>query len=232
MAWTNHMSNMSLKTFLSVLFRFSPSLHFHSAKTPSGTGRKIHLTKAVYIIEHIKCVHFRCRKHFISEHLCDNKKRFHWSFWTWHFLIVFLIQNISTLFPKVLFSCNWSCLRLLKTLHVSFKTLQFYLTSARETVIETRSWPKDRTLWRTLCSEWVQSLVSLYKRKPYCGKMNNAGDGDDEQANDDGGNSNAESVPAQPPGPIIVSVIIAVSGLRIRKYYYMSNSLRLSECFK
>lgn len=52
-------------------------------------------------------------------------------------------------------------------------------------------------------------------RKPYCGKMNDAQDGNDEQADDDGGNRNIESVPAQPPGPIIVSVIIAVSGLRI-----------------
>lgn len=55
--------------------------------------------------------------------------------------------------------------------------------------------------------------------------MNNAGDGDDEQANDDGGNSNIESIPAQPPGPIIVSMIIAVSGLRIRNYCYMYKSV-------
>lgn len=44
----------------------------------------------------------------------------------------------------------------------------------------------------------------------YSGKMNDAGDSDDEKANDDGGNSNIESVPAQPPRPIIVTTIITV----------------------
>lgn len=51
----------------------------------------------------------------------------------------------------------------------------------------------------------------------YSGKMNNAGDGDDEEPNDDGSNSNIEGVPAQPPRPIVVSVIIAFSRLRKRK---------------
>lgn len=40
--------------------------------------------------------------------------------------------------------------------------------------------------------------------------MNDAGDGDEEKANDDGGDGNVESVPAQPPRPVIVAVIITV----------------------
>lgn len=48
----------------------------------------------------------------------------------------------------------------------------------------------------------------------YSGKMNNAGDDDDEKPNDDGSNSNIESVPAQPPRPIVVTIIIAFPRLR------------------
>lgn len=51
----------------------------------------------------------------------------------------------------------------------------------------------------------------------YSGEMNDAGDSDDEEADDDGGNSYIESVPAQPPRPIIVSISIAVPRLRIKK---------------
>lgn len=40
--------------------------------------------------------------------------------------------------------------------------------------------------------------------------MNDAGGNDDDKANDDGGNSNKESVPAQPPRPVVVTLIIAV----------------------
>lgn len=40
--------------------------------------------------------------------------------------------------------------------------------------------------------------------------MHDAGDGNDEEADDDGGNSNIEGVLAKPPGAIIVTVIIAV----------------------
>lgn len=53
---------------------------------------------------------------------------------------------------------------------------------------------------------------------PYSGKMNDDGDSDDEKADDDGGNSNIESVPAQPPRAIIVTVVIAVPRLRIRNH--------------
>lgn len=48
----------------------------------------------------------------------------------------------------------------------------------------------------------------------YSGEMNDAGDNNDEKADDDGGNSDIESVPAQPPRPIIVTLIIAVPRLR------------------
>lgn len=40
--------------------------------------------------------------------------------------------------------------------------------------------------------------------------MNDAGDSDDDKADNDGGNSDIESVPAQAPRPIIVTLIIAV----------------------
>lgn len=62
--------------------------------------------------------------------------------------------------------------------------------------------------------------------------MNNAGDGDDEKADDDGGDSNVESVPAQPPGPIVVTIIITFSRLRIRNHFYMQNSVNTFEDFK
>lgn len=55
----------------------------------------------------------------------------------------------------------------------------------------------------------------------YSVKMNNARYSDDGKPNDDGGNSNIESVPAQPPRPIIVSMIIAVPRLRIRSHCYL-----------
>lgn len=43
--------------------------------------------------------------------------------------------------------------------------------------------------------------------------MHDADDGEDEKANDDGGNSNIEGVPAEPPGAIVVTTIIAVPRL-------------------
>ena len=52
---------------------------------------------------------------------------------------------------------------------------------------------------------------------PYCGKMNNAADGDDEKTNDDGSNSDVEGVPAQSSWAIIVTLIITASGLEQRK---------------
>ena len=54
----------------------------------------------------------------------------------------------------------------------------------------------------------------------YSGEMNDAGDGDDEKADDEGGNSDIESAPAQPPRPVIVTLIIAVPRLRIRNNFY------------
>lgn len=66
----------------------------------------------------------------------------------------------------------------------------------------------------------VYVLISNPRCVSYSGEMNNARDSDDEKPDDDGGNSNIESVPAQPPRPIIVTVIIAVPRLRIRSHRY------------
>lgn len=61
----------------------------------------------------------------------------------------------------------------------------------------------------------------------YSSKMNDAGGSDDDKANDDGGNSNIESIPAQPPRSLVVTLIIAVPGLRIRNHCYSSINLRI-----
>lgn len=63
----------------------------------------------------------------------------------------------------------------------------------------------------------VVAVVWRQEARPYCGEMNNAGDGNDEKADDDGGDSNVERVPAQPPGPVVVPLVITLSGLRARK---------------
>lgn len=47
--------------------------------------------------------------------------------------------------------------------------------------------------------------------------MNGAGDGDDEEADDDGGNGDIASVPAQPHGAVVVTAVVAVSRLRARR---------------
>lgn len=47
----------------------------------------------------------------------------------------------------------------------------------------------------------------------YSCKMNGAGDGDDEEADDDGGHRDVESVPAEPLRPVVVSKIIVVPRL-------------------
>lgn len=65
----------------------------------------------------------------------------------------------------------------------------------------------------------VCSVILLNSRSlSYCGEMNNAGDGDDQKANDDGSNSNIESVPAQSPGAFIVAAVVTVSRLRKRNH--------------
>lgn len=46
--------------------------------------------------------------------------------------------------------------------------------------------------------------------KIHSGKMDDAGDGDDEEADDDGGDGDIESVPAQTPRAVVVPAIIAV----------------------
>lgn len=51
----------------------------------------------------------------------------------------------------------------------------------------------------------------------YGGEMNDAGDGDDEKADDDGGDCDIEGVLAQPPRSIKVTLIVAVPGLEGRK---------------
>lgn len=62
--------------------------------------------------------------------------------------------------------------------------------------------------------------------------MHNAGGGDDEEADDDGDNSDVASVPAQPPGAIVVTIIIAVPRLRtgnrghIENYYTYKQALK------
>lgn len=43
--------------------------------------------------------------------------------------------------------------------------------------------------------------------------MNNTGDGDDEEADDEGSNRDVESIPSQSPRTIIVTMIITVSRL-------------------
>lgn len=42
--------------------------------------------------------------------------------------------------------------------------------------------------------------------------MNDAGDGDDKKTNNDGSNSDVKRILAQPSGPIVVTMIIAVPG--------------------
>lgn len=43
--------------------------------------------------------------------------------------------------------------------------------------------------------------------------MNDAGDGDDQEADDDGGHRHVERHPAQSPGAVVVSAGVAVPGL-------------------
>lgn len=45
------------------------------------------------------------------------------------------------------------------------------------------------------------------------GEVNDAGDGDDQEADDDGGDRHVERHPAQPPGAVVVSPRVAVPGL-------------------
>lgn len=45
------------------------------------------------------------------------------------------------------------------------------------------------------------------------GEVNDAGDGDDQQADDDGGHRHVQRHPAQPPGAVVVSPRVAVPGL-------------------
>lgn len=56
-------------------------------------------------------------------------------------------------------------------------------------------------------------MVNEQSCRTYCGKMNDAGDDDDEDADDDGSNGDIEGVPAQSPGTIIVTLIVTLSGL-------------------
>lgn len=48
--------------------------------------------------------------------------------------------------------------------------------------------------------------------------MNDAGDGDDQEADDDGGDRHVERHPAQPPGAVVVSLRVAVPGLGARRH--------------
>lgn len=57
----------------------------------------------------------------------------------------------------------------------------------------------------------LSALSASTALKIHCGKMNSAGDGDDEKPDDDWGNSHVERVPAQPPGAFVVSAVITVS---------------------
>lgn len=58
-------------------------------------------------------------------------------------------------------------------------------------------------------------------RKPtvgrHGGEVNDAGDGDDQEADDDGGDRHVERHPAQPPGAVVVSPRVAVPGLGERE---------------
>ena len=51
--------------------------------------------------------------------------------------------------------------------------------------------------------------VSSYRGKVYRGE-----DGDDQEADDDGGDAHVEGFPPQPPGAIVVLRIVAVLGLQ------------------
>lgn len=52
---------------------------------------------------------------------------------------------------------------------------------------------------------------------PLGGEVNDAGDGDDQEADDDGGDGHVESHPAQPPGALEVAPRVAVPGLGERE---------------
>lgn len=74
-------------------------------------------------------------------------------------------------------------------------------------VIQNDLWPVV-----VVCASTDQGVAA--KRKTYRGKMDNAADGDDEEADDDAGDGDVQGVPAQPSGPIVVTLVVTVSRLR------------------